>query len=335
MIPGGSLNFDTTYEITLTATNNDGGGVDQITKEMFVADGNFQPVVHILPSDPEIGENILFTVSGGAGRRRPGRVELCIPRLRRLDPTPLCLPGLWNDCKAASYKYAFAGTWTVNLSMQIEGVVVSAMPVAVTVSPAGACSGGGLECGNTTYDNRTAADAASFGGGMAGDPDHMFAVKFELADFGYQPGRFKISSFCAANSIDLSAQGGPWPNQVFIYRDLGGYPDESEILGQGTIWTGDGSGPSEVILESPVSIRGDFWLVSRGDPRWAGEDLNLEYDTAANVGRSYVSSSGIAGLDLSPDGNFMLRVLLEPDDRIFTDDFESGDVAEWSATLSD
>jgi hypothetical protein len=330
-IPGNSLNPDTTYDVTLSVTNNDGGAVSEITKPVHVTDGNFQPVIVVSPSDPQIGEQILFTIDGVPVGITKANWSFGAPGCGGVDPTPQCTPGLWTDCKAEVYKYAFAGTWPVHLSVEVDGNTISAAPRLVTVSEVGSCSSGGLECGNTTYDSQHAASAARFGGGLAGDPDHMFAVKFELSDFGYLPGRFKLSSFCAANSIDYSAQGGPWPNQVFVYGDAGGAPDDSVILGQGTIWTGNGAGPSQVVVESPITIRGDFWLVSRGDPRWDGEDLNLEYDSTANVGRSYTSSTGISGLHLASNGNFMLRVQLEPQVTVFVDGFESGGLTGWSS----
>jgi len=174
-----------------------------------------------------------------------------------------------------------------------------------------------------------------FGGGMAGDPDLMFAVKFELADFGYQSGNVQIAGFCAGNLIAWT--GGPWPNEVFIYPDLGGAPDDGTVLGQGTIWTGDGGGWYEVTLSSPVTLNGDFWLVNRGHAPWAGEDFNMDFDTAANVGNSYLSWSGISGLALSGLSNYMLRATLQPKgypaNLIFSDDFESGDTALWSRTI--
>ena len=166
----------------------------------------------------------------------------------------------------------------------------------------------GPECGNASYDSGVSDDADWFGGGLAGDPDYMFAVRFDLADFGYLPGEAEIVSFCAANQIDF---GGPWPNEVFIYLDSGGLPDDSVILGRGTIWTGDGSGPSEVVLLTPVTLDGDFWLVNRGDPSWAGEDFNMEFDVEPNTGHSFTSSTGISGLMLSDLGNYALRATLQ------------------------
>jgi hypothetical protein len=172
-----------------------------------------------------------------------------------------------------------------------------------------------LSCGNAGYDNDVRQASAFWNGGQAGDPDKMFAVRFVLADFGYQPGDVEITGFCASNVEDLSGFGGPWPNEVFIYPDLGGVPDDSTVLGQGTIITGDGTGPSTVTLSSPVTLNGDFWLVNRGDPQHDGEDFNMEYDTGANVGNSYSSSTGIMGLAPVPEGNFMLRASLQEKDN--------------------
>jgi hypothetical protein len=172
-----------------------------------------------------------------------------------------------------------------------------------------------FSCGNAGYDDDEAVNAAFFGGGQAGNPDSMFAVRFRLADFGYPPGGAQIIGFCASNSIDFTSAGGPWPNEVFVYPDDGGLPDDSVVLAQGTILTGDGSGDSEVTLADPIVLNGDFWLVVRGDPMHAGEDFNVEHDAGPNVGASYISDGlGIAGLTNSfdPNANLMLRATLEP-----------------------
>ena len=187
---------------------------------------------------------------------------------------------------------------------------------ALTVE--GAFRGGGgtkFSCGNAGYDDDNAVNAAFFGGGRAGDPDSMFAVRFRLADFGYPPGGAQITGFCASNSIDFTSAGGPWPNEVFVYPDDGGLPDDGVVLARGTILTGDGAGDSVVTLPEPVVLGGDFWLVVRGDPMHDGEDFNVEHDAGPNVGSSYISDGlGISGLTNSfdPDANLMLRATLEP-----------------------
>jgi hypothetical protein len=184
-------------------------------------------------------------------------------------------------------------------------------------------AGTNFSCGNAGYDSNVFAGAAWFDGGKAGDPNYMFAVRFRLSDFGYQPGEAQLSGFCASNTWNY---GGPWPNEVFIYPDSGGLPDDGQVLAQGTIVTGDGAGDSVVTLSEPVVLNGDFWLVVRGDPMHASQDFNLEFDAGPNVGNSYVSNSGISGLTTDnridptdedpigyPDGvNYLLRATLEP-----------------------
>jgi hypothetical protein len=90
-------------------------------------------------------------------------------------------------------------------------------------------------------------------------------------------------------------------------------PDDSTVLGQGTVYTGDGELGEwyEVNLSSPVTLNGDFWLMMRGDPKWAGEDFNTDYDTAGSSDHSYGSNSGISGIGLTDAGNYMLRATLQ------------------------
>jgi hypothetical protein len=162
-------------------------------------------------------------------------------------------------------------------------------------------------CGNAAYDDGVPEGTAWFGAGNAGDPRYMYAVWFKLSDFGYSPGNAKLTRFCASNQNTWT--GGPWPNQVFVYPDNAGFPDDSTVLAQGTVYTGDGQGWYEITLDSPVSLDGDFWLVMRGDPRWAGEDFNMDFDSTSASGQSLVSEAGVAGLTLAPR-NFMLRATL-------------------------
>ncbi len=192
-------------------------------------------------------------------------------------------------------------------------------------------------CWNAFYDDGVSANALYFvGGGHAGDPTYMFAVKFELADFGITPGTSQITSFCAGNQIDSTGIGGPWTNEVFIYPDSGGLPDDGTILGQGTIVTGDGAGWYQVTLTTPVTLNGDFWLVNRGYLEHAGIDFNMEVDSSSAVGQSYSSGgAGIVGLSVS-DSNYMLRATVQSfviDRPIFTDGFESGTTSAWSSSV--
>ena len=163
-------------------------------------------------------------------------------------------------------------------------------------------------CGNAYYDDGTTEGTTWFGGGQAGDPDKMFAVRFNLSNFGYSPGDTQITKFCVSNQGAF--QGGPWPNQVLVYSNRNGLPDTSRLLAQGTVFTGDGRGWYEVTLASPVTLGSDFWLVMRGDPRWAGEDFNVDFDETQASGHSLWSDSGVGSLR-QDSVDYMLRATLK------------------------
>jgi hypothetical protein len=191
--------------------------------------------------------------------------------------------------------------------------------LALVGGAAGVASAQTLDCGNAGYDDGIADGAWFFGGGFAGDPDHMYAVFFALDDFGYEPGRVEITGFCAGNQIDVGFNAA-WPNEVFIYPDDNGRPDDGVVLGQGTIHTGTGLGASIVMLDEPVILHGDFWLVVRGFAPFERSDFNMEADIAPDSGHSYVSETGISGLaPIQPEdgGDRILRAYLQPVERSY------------------
>jgi hypothetical protein len=171
-----------------------------------------------------------------------------------------------------------------------------------------------LQCGNAAYDDGEATDFDWFGGGEAGDPDKMFAVKFSLADFGYEPGFVEITGICAGN---LLAVGGLFPNDVYVYPDNEGLPDDSVTLAVARILTGNGRGASIVEFDRPVTLHGDFWLVNRGNASLVSTDFNMEHDEEPTEGHSYVSEDGIAELEETEAGDYMLRAYLRPTDRSY------------------
>jgi PKD repeat protein len=138
-IPAESLNPDATYDVTLSVTNNDDSAVSEITKAVAVANGAFQPTITFLPADPGISESVIFTIEGV-----PVHIDKASWRMGALgcsgaDSTPECISGLWTDCKAQAYTYAVSGTWTVNVSVEIDGEVFNAVPATITVSDSGYC----------------------------------------------------------------------------------------------------------------------------------------------------------------------------------------------------
>ena len=171
-----------------------------------------------------------------------------------------------------------------------------------------------LQCGNAAYDDGESTDFDWFGGGEAGDPDKMFAVFFSLADFGYEPGYVELTGICAGN---LLAVGGLFPNDVYVYPDNEGVPDDSVTLAVARILTGNGRGASIVEFDRPITLHGDFWLVNRGNPALISTDFNMEHDEEPTEGHSFVSEDGIAELEETEAGDYMLRAYLRPTDRSY------------------
>ena len=170
-----------------------------------------------------------------------------------------------------------------------------------------------LECGDLFYDDGVAEDAIFFGGGDAGRPNHFLGVRFELADFNIPRGQFELTGFCVSNRFDFTAQGGPWPNEVFVYRDRDGLPDIDNPQRQATMLTGDGTGFFETdfdqpwLLDEPV-----FWLLVRGDPANDGEDFNVESDQSSEpTGNSWLTDRGLSFI-FQTGQNLMLRANVQP-----------------------
>ena len=145
VIPADSLIPDSTYTVTLTVTNLADSETSSITRSLLVGNGNVQPAISFSPSDPEIGQNIVFTVSGVPGDIEEASWSMGGPGCDGADSTPVCTPSLWNDCKAQAYKYASAGTKTVSLTVKVGGVNFTAPSTTVPVAASGSCTatGGG------------------------------------------------------------------------------------------------------------------------------------------------------------------------------------------------
>jgi PKD repeat protein len=150
-------------------------------------------------------------------------------------------------------------------------------------------------CGNAYYDDGDPEGVFWLGGGQATNSENMFAVQFLLSDFGYAPGEAAITGFCVGN--DLIVDTGAATNHIYVYGESGGLPDPGQLLGDGFVTTGDGSGQVEVMFPAPVALNGNFWIVNRGDMSLpTGTNFSAQADSDTMAGHSYFSNSGIAGL---------------------------------------
>ncbi len=99
-----------------------------------------QPIISFSPTNPEIGETVLFTINGVPADIDKASWSMGATGCDGADPTPECFPSLWNDCKSHAFKYASQGTRTVSLSVEVGGNVFTAPAVTVTTSSTGSCA---------------------------------------------------------------------------------------------------------------------------------------------------------------------------------------------------
>lgn len=201
------------------------------------------------------------------------------------------------------------------LGSVVSAAVIStalAQPISVAERNPTPQRGTVVSCGTHFYDDGTAENALFFeGGGHAGEADHFFGVKFVLDDFNLIPGTVQVTGFCAGNRFDLTAAGGPWPNEVFVYPDLSGRPNLERPLSNTTMITGDGTGDFITQFDEPVVVNGDFWLLNQGFPAHAGEDFNMETDQDSDpMERSYLTDRGLPFF-FQTEQNLILRAFIE------------------------
>jgi len=169
-IPGGSLVPDSWYTVSLLVTNNDDEATSSVSQNVLVGNGNIQPTISYSPTNPEIGQSVVFNINGVPADIDRANWSMGASACDGADPTPECTPTLWSDCKAQTYKYASQGTRTVNLTITIGSNVFIAPSTTITIAPTGSCGGGGGGGGGggCTYDlSRTQATFGPNGGESA------------------------------------------------------------------------------------------------------------------------------------------------------------------------
>ena len=164
VIPAESLNPDTTYEVTLTVTNNADSATSSKMRLLAVGNGNVNPTISFSPSSPEIGQNVVFTINGVPGDIDSASWNMGGPGCDGADSTPECVPSLWHDCKTLSYKYSSSGSKTVSLTLRVSDNPFTAPNKTVSVATSGSCGGVILPPTCSYSLSRTSADFGPAGG---------------------------------------------------------------------------------------------------------------------------------------------------------------------------
>ena len=280
------------------------------------------PSISYRPSNPDIGENVLFTINGVPADIDKASWSMGATGCDGADPTPECFPSLWNDCKSQAFKYASGGDKTVGLTVEVGSNTFTADPVVLTVAWSGSCSGG-VGCTNVLLE-------PGFEGGSG-------SAWSENSSNGY----FLIT-MNRPRSGSFSAWLGGIDNEVSSVWQV---PPIDALATSATLsywyWI-----ESEDICEydkGGVTVNG---LLARGHDF----DLCLSTNTSGYVQSEIVDLLPYAGTtpeilfftttDSSDVSSLYIDdAILEvcvpgiPGDQVFSDGFESGDVSAWSSTV--
>jgi len=131
---------DQTYDIKLTLENTSNGDISETTRELPV--DNCGMYISIVPSTPNIGETVLFTLNNLGGPIDRATWNFGGTGCGGASPNFTCIPDMYSDCRTATFRYSSAGSKTVNAAVLMDGVSYGVPATIVTVANAGSCSGG-------------------------------------------------------------------------------------------------------------------------------------------------------------------------------------------------
>ena len=99
------------------------------------------------PEDPEIGEQLTFTLTGLTGSVAKATWQFGEAGCAGEPAVKECNSSLFNNCTGMTFTYASSGAKSVSVSVNLEGGgTASAGPVAINVSSSGSCDGGTGGC---------------------------------------------------------------------------------------------------------------------------------------------------------------------------------------------
>ena len=164
IIPGDTLEWGL-YTITLTVDNGTGDSDDAV-KYVDVRNGAIQPEIRWSPTNPEIGETVIFSIDGVLVDVDKVTWTMGGSGCDGESATQVCTPSLFQNCKAQAFKYASGGAKVVGVSVEIDGVTFTDTRPAADRTVAVASTG---SCGTTTTTcTYTISDAGEIFGAAGG-----------------------------------------------------------------------------------------------------------------------------------------------------------------------
>ncbi|MEJ2188721.1 MAG: BACON domain-containing carbohydrate-binding protein [Acidobacteriota bacterium] len=128
-----------------------------LAKEALAVDFSWQP------SDPEIGDGVLFSINGLTEDVVKATWSFGDPGCDGGGAVRVCTPDIWNSCTAYSFSFASGGAKAVTLELETASGTTTIGPRTVNVASTGECGGGGGGGCSYSLDPPTAEFA--YGGG--------------------------------------------------------------------------------------------------------------------------------------------------------------------------
>lgn len=274
------------------------------------------------PQNPEIGDDIVFTLDGVAGTIQ-NATWVFGANGSDGSSTNTCVPDLWNDCTTISFAYASAGPKSVSVALELEGGGTDSVgPVWLTVAWSGGSSRGGDSCVNVLIDPGFEA-----GSGLAWSEYSSNGNTLITMD---RPRSGSFSAWLGGANIEDSYL---WQSSPI---------DATAISARLSYWYWIAS--EEIICgydEGGVTVNGspleffDFCGTynTGGYVQSNGVDL-LSYAGTTSEIRFFVTTDSSLLSSLYID-DVMLEVCVQgiPGDLVFSDGFESGDTTAWSKSV--
>ena len=226
-----------------------------------------QPDFTFSPSNPEIGETVIFAIQGIPNDIGRATWNLGGSGCDGASATQVCTSSLSNDCMTLAFEYASAGLKTVNLSVEIDGITYTAPQKTISVQNTGQC--GELVCQDLDQPTITEVGDTTCGGSTT-DTTPKLRWSDESDEDGY---RWQVRN--AAGAVVDS--GFTARNQTFATVDElepGGYTARIQARGNGeTYCDSDWSADCPFTVEAGVQDSIDFTWWSE-QPK-AGEQVRF------------------------------------------------------------
>ena len=128
-----------TYQVRLQITNPSNGDTDTATETFQVIDDDINANFSFSPPSPEIGDSVLFTVTGVTGEIDQIKWYFGGSGCSGYTSPTTCVPDAFTDCTQITYKYSSGGGKSVHYEVWVNSEQYTSAYRTVNVAGTGSC----------------------------------------------------------------------------------------------------------------------------------------------------------------------------------------------------